>query len=309
MQKINLNLSHPINPSDTGSQSGNGSFRLQGNAQITNATNTKTSNNSKPLISQQIPMYEQDKPVASGPVSSNDGKVMNTYGTANSAQNSDPMRLSLDDSNTDVIQIQLYCQDLFSFFSPASELSRLNDRQNIRFSPRHDPKVHDSYVNSNHAFVILKLHTVDFKGTGQLFGEEEGFKLNLDKFTLPNVQMVEQKWIRSLNIGSISKASFLAVPSSKRIYHPVLKWLSPPASVASICYALEEPKSISVLILPSGYYRCTTLYCPKSVQTDAVGSKMLRVITVRSVKVGSMSLLKTRLDKYCLADSDKGHRT
>ncbi|THU90367.1 hypothetical protein K435DRAFT_802086 [Dendrothele bispora CBS 962.96] len=120
-------------PSDTWSQSGNGSFRLQGNAQITNdseqhmamqqppliqstitlpqnTTNTKTSNNSKPSISQQIPMYEQDKPVASEPVLSNDGKVMNTYGTANSAQNSDSMRLSLDDSNTDVIQIQLHCQ-------------------------------------------------------------------------------------------------------------------------------------------------------------------------------------------------------
>ncbi|THU89606.1 hypothetical protein K435DRAFT_865127 [Dendrothele bispora CBS 962.96] len=152
MQKINL--SHLINPSDTGSKSGNGSFRLQGNAQITNGmpfdhsgyldifppklhvdseqymamqqppliqstitlpqntTNTKTSNNSKPLISQQIPMYKQDKPVASEPVSSNDGKVMNTYGTANSAQNSDPMRLSLDASDTDVIQIQLYRQGL-----------------------------------------------------------------------------------------------------------------------------------------------------------------------------------------------------
>ncbi|THU90364.1 hypothetical protein K435DRAFT_802083 [Dendrothele bispora CBS 962.96] len=133
MQKINLNLSHLMYPSDTWSQSGNGSFRLQGNAQITNdseqhmamqqppliqstitlpqnTTNTKTSNNSKPSISQQIPMYEQDKPVASEPVLSNDGKVMNTYGTANSAQNSDSMRLSLDDSNTDVIQIQLHCQ-------------------------------------------------------------------------------------------------------------------------------------------------------------------------------------------------------
>ncbi|THU97907.1 hypothetical protein K435DRAFT_857243 [Dendrothele bispora CBS 962.96] len=85
-----------------------------------NTTNTKTSNNSKPSISQQIPMYEQDKPVASGPVSSNDGKVMNTYGTANSAQNSDPMRLSLDDSNTDVIQIQLYCQGIFDLMSANS---------------------------------------------------------------------------------------------------------------------------------------------------------------------------------------------
>ncbi|THU86739.1 hypothetical protein K435DRAFT_804869 [Dendrothele bispora CBS 962.96] len=127
------NLSHLLNPSDTGSQSGKGSFRLQDNAQITNdseqymamqqppliqstitlpqnTTNTKTSNNSKPSISQQIPMYKQDKPVASEQVSSNDGKVMNTYGTANSAQNPDPMRLSLDASNTDVIQIQLYRQ-------------------------------------------------------------------------------------------------------------------------------------------------------------------------------------------------------
>ncbi|THU87697.1 hypothetical protein K435DRAFT_804089 [Dendrothele bispora CBS 962.96] len=132
MQKINLNLSHLshlIDPSDTGSQSGNGSFRLQGNAQITNdseqhmamqqppliqstitlpqnTTNTKTLNNSKPSISQQIPMYEQDKPVASELVSSNNGKVMNTYGTANFAQDSDPMRLSLDDSNTDVMSFK-----------------------------------------------------------------------------------------------------------------------------------------------------------------------------------------------------------
>ncbi|THU95831.1 hypothetical protein K435DRAFT_859185 [Dendrothele bispora CBS 962.96] len=65
-------------------------------------------------------MYKQDKPVASEPVSSNDGKVMNTYGTANSAQNSDPMRLSLDASNTDVIQIQLYCQGIFNLMSANS---------------------------------------------------------------------------------------------------------------------------------------------------------------------------------------------
>ncbi|THU94678.1 hypothetical protein K435DRAFT_798732 [Dendrothele bispora CBS 962.96] len=117
MQKINLNLSHLINPSDTGSQSGNGSFRLQGNAQITNDSEHYMAMQQPPLIQStitlphnstlefflniHIPMYEQDKPVASEPVSSNDGKVMNTYGTANSAQNSDPMRLSLDDSNTD----------------------------------------------------------------------------------------------------------------------------------------------------------------------------------------------------------------